>query len=331
MVQPGIRIKLSNDFWQEKIINQEGSDVLSNVNNFNAYFRGVYFKAEPLNGSGSLVGFNLNNANAGIVLHYSRDPFTEGGDGEQSTYGLDFGDIITNFIENDFTTEIPNGNPQEGDERLYLKGGEGSLAVIKLFDGEDENGISNFEKFKSDFANYNNGKFDGFKRLINEANLIFYVDQDLVQGEEPNRLYLYDLNNATPLSDYFTDVLNSAVPEVSVPNHLGILQRETDEIGGKGIRYKMKITSHIRNLIENDSTNVALGLAVSLNVNLENGSNQGQVQDVNDDNALVPLSSIMSPRGTILHGGNSEDLEKRLFLEIFYTCIDDEEDCGGEN
>ena len=333
VVQPGMRIKLSNEFWQEKIIDMEGDPVLSNPNNFNAYFRGIYFKAEGINGVGSLVGFNLNNANASIVLHYTRDPLSDTGDGEreQTTYALDFGSIITTFIENDFTTQIPEGDEENGDSRIYLKGGEGSLAGIKLFDGVDENGVSNFEKFKNDFANYTDGEFDGFKRIINEANLVFYVDQDLVQGEEPNRLFLYDLTNGQPLADYFTDLLNSAAPEASATNHLGVLEREDDDPNGKGIRYKMIVTSHIKNLIESDSTNVELGLAVSINVNLESDSNQGKVQDENDENALVPLSSIISPRGTILQGGNSENMDKRLFLEIFYTCIDSEENCDNSN
>lgn len=332
VVQPGMRIKLSNDYWQEKIINQEGSLVLSNPNNFNSYFRGIYFKAEPIDGSGSLIGFNLSSANANIVLHYTRDSATEGNDREQSTYALNFGSIITTFIDNNFTTEIPEGDAENGDARLYLKGGEGGIAGIKLFDGVDENGVSNFEKFKNDFANYTDGEFDGFKRLINEANLVFYVDQDLIEeGEEPNRLYLYDRTNGTPLADYFTDILNSAAPEASASNHLGVLEREDGEPNGKGIRYKMIVTSHIRNLIQSDSTNVELGLAVSINVNLESNSNQGKVQDPNNPDALVPLSSIVSPRGTVIHGGNSEDDNKRLFLEIFYTCIDTEEDCISGN
>ena len=44
------------------------------------------------------------------------------------------GDRI-NFFENDFNLNIPNGNPATGDSRLYLKGGEGAIAKLKLFNG----------------------------------------------------------------------------------------------------------------------------------------------------------------------------------------------------
>jgi hypothetical protein len=31
------------------------------------------------------------------------------------------------------------------------------------------------------------------------------------------------------------------------------------------------------------------------------------------------LSSVITPRGTILHGNNTEDETKRVYLEIYYT------------
>ena len=45
------------------------------------------------------------------------------------------------------------------------------------------------------------------KWIINEANLVFYVDQDACEENEPDRLILYDLKNNTPIIDYFLDGL----------------------------------------------------------------------------------------------------------------------------
>jgi len=185
-----------------------------------------------------------------------------------------------------------------------------------------------FWAFKEDFAFYDNdSSYVSSRRLINEANLILYVDQELVEGNEPERLYLYDLNNYQPLVDYAADVIIQNVPRLSISSHLGILQREDDDPNGDGIKYVMRVTRHLNNLIERDSTNLRLGLAVSSNVNLESGSTQGDVQAIEGSEELVPLSSIVSPRGTVIHGNATTETEKRLKLKIFYTCIDEFEDC----
>jgi hypothetical protein len=165
--------------------------------------------------------------------------------------------------------------------------------------------------------------------------LVFYVDQDAVaalQGNEPRRIYLYDLKNNTPLVDYFLDLANSTIPEDSRTKHLGVLEREGGTATGKGIKYKIKITEHINNLLMRDSTNVKLGLAVSGNVNLESSSMQYNVSTTDDDVVKkVPVSSIITPRGTVLIGNNTTDETKKLQLEIFYTCIRTDGDCEDDN
>jgi hypothetical protein len=120
-LSPGIRIKLDSLYWKEKIIDMAGSTELSNATNFNEYFRGIYFKADAVSDKGALLGLNLNNPNASIVLHYTRDPLSGSGDREQATFELRFGEIRTNFTDNSFNSSIPEGDDELGDERLYLK------------------------------------------------------------------------------------------------------------------------------------------------------------------------------------------------------------------
>jgi hypothetical protein len=148
---------------------------------------------------------------------------------------------------------------------------------------------------------------------------VFYVDQDMVQDGEPNRLYVYDIENKTPLIDYFLDELNNSIPSFSIVNHLGPLQRIDDDPTESGVKYKFRITEHLNNLLLRDSTNVELGLSVSLNVNLEGGNQQRQVQNTNNSDLTIPVSSIITPRGTVLHGNNTEDESKKVYLEIYYT------------
>ncbi|WP_296383174.1 DUF4270 domain-containing protein [Winogradskyella sp.] len=327
-LSPGIRIKLDPAYWQNKIIDKEGDPVLSSQNNFAEYFRGLYFKAEANENNGSFMILDTGNQNANITIHYTRLTTSTTDDAsatEQSSFVLRFGPNRINFIDNNFTTPIIDGDDVNGDSELYLKGGEGSFAVVKLFDGFYDQGadITNFEKFRSDFVNLDdNDEFISSKRLVNEANLVFYVNQESVQNNEPNRIFLYDIDNNLPLTDYNRDASNNSLPSFSIINHLGPLQRVGDEPTGDGIKYKLKITEHINNLLLRDSTNVKLGLSVSLNVNLENqalGLGQKEVQSADDPDIMIPLSSVLSPRGTVLHGNNTQDQSKKVYLEIYYT------------
>ncbi|GAA4246442.1 MULTISPECIES: DUF4270 domain-containing protein [Winogradskyella] len=327
---PAIRVMLEPTFWQNKIIDKEGDIDLSNQNNFLEYFRGLYFKAEAYNDDGSFLILDTNNDSANVTIYYNRlTPSTSDDADERDTaaFVLNFGPNKINFLETDFT--VNEEESDTGDSKLYLKGGQGSVAKIKLFDGfyDEEAGITNFEKFRDEFVNLEDGEFESSKRLVNEANLVFYVDRDLLDSanedpnNEPNRLYLYDIDNKTPLVDYYLDATNTNLPSFSKYNHLGALERvDEDDPSSKGVKYKLKITEHINNLLLRDSTNVELGLAVSLNINLEDpslGFTQSKVQG--SDELAVPVSSVLTPRGTILHGNNSENEDKKVYLEIYYT------------
>jgi len=332
---PAIRVMLDPAYWENKIIAKEGDIVLSNQNNFENYFRGLYFTAEAVNDDGTGSYLILNTAstnNANVTIYYSKATAStedNGEDRDTSTYVLNFGSNKINFLDNDFTLPINEGDAISGDSKIYLKGGEGSIAGVKLFDGIDaETGLTNFEKFRNDFVNLEDNEYISSKRLINEANLVFYVDREQLNllnednKNEPARLYLYDAVNNTPLIDYYLDLTNSSTPYFSKVNHLGPLQRINDDADEEGVKYKLRITEHINNLLLRDSTNVELGLAVSLNVNIEDPSvsgSQSKVRTIDNSDLSVPIGSVLSPRGTILHGNNTTDETKRVYLEIYYT------------
>ena len=309
-------------YWNEKIIQKSGQPELSTINNFNDYFRGIYFKTEDTtNGEGTMSLLNLASSNANITLYITSDnSFDATLDQVKSSVVFNFTGNRVNFLSNDFV--YPVGDENLGDDKLFLKGGEGSIAVVKLFDGEDTDEdilFNSFEYFKNEFVEIDeNGKFIKSKKLINEANLVFYVDQTSVANidEELERVLLYDMKNNVPLIDYFFAESNTTSPLDSRTNHLGRLERDEN---GKGLRYKIRITEHINNILLNDSTNVDLGLVVSGNVNLE--SNIAPYDVLNSDDSIdkVPISSIITQRGTVLFGNNTMEDEKKLYLEIFYT------------
>ena len=181
------------------------------------------------------------------------------------------------------------------------------MAVINVFSGEildDEGNLVNaLDYFKS--------KKDSW--LINEANITFYVNQNEVSGYEPDRVMLYDLENNLPIVDYFFDSsTNNTNPLNSKVLYSRILERDEDN---NGVKYKLRMTEHLNNILLRDSTNVNLGLYVSTNVN------DIQKADVlNANNEYAPTGTVLSPRGTALYGSNpSVPLEKRVQFEIYYT------------
>ncbi|MEY8849890.1 DUF4270 domain-containing protein [Psychroserpens sp. XS_ASV72] len=310
-------------YWVEKFINKSGEPELSNQNNLSDYFRGLYFKVESNTMDGNMAILNLNTTSANITLYYKRDSSVENDDPIASTYVLNFNGNRVNFLSNDFT--FTNGDEVQGDEKLYLKGGEGSMAVVKLFDGEniddDDLTFNSFEEFKNEFVEVDaDGNFVKSKKIINEANLVFYVDQSSVANvEEPERILIFDMKNNIPLIDYFYDSANTLNPVNSRTSHLGKLQKEGNSADGNGVKYKIRLTEHINNILIRDSTNVDLGLVVSGNVNLESNLAAFDILSTNDSDEKIPASSIVTQRGTVLYGNNVADEQKKLYLEIFYT------------
>ncbi|MBJ7882283.1 DUF4270 domain-containing protein [Gelidibacter salicanalis] len=322
---PALRRKMDTEFWNNKIILKEGGSELSNLNNFQNYFRGVYFEAEAINDNGSMMLLNFASSNANITLYYSSPPTGTATERVNGSYKLNFAGNRVNFFENDYSFAIPQGNPTTGDEKLYLKGGQGAMAVIDLFGGTDIDNdlgtITPFEEFKNAYVETDTeGKFVRAKRMINEANLVFFVDPTLTQGQEPDRIYIYDIKNNTTLFDYGFESADKVSPNDSRTNHLGKLKRDGDDKNAQGIKYKIRITEHIKNLLLRDSTNVSLGLAVSTNVNIEDGATPLSILSAdNQPVKTVPVSAILSPKGTVLYGNNTTNEDKKLYLEIFYT------------
>ena len=333
---PSLRIMLDNsdmlpqDFWETLIFDKEDDDELSSASNFYNYFRGLYFKVEPVNSSsGSMVQLNFSSASAHVKLHYSfeSDPDEDGvTTTNQGVYQLNFSGNRTTLFENNFNTgflqAIDAADEIQGDAQLFLKGGEGSMAVVELF-SEDEAG-NDFDDFITDFREIiNEGQPDEeriIKRLINEAYLEFYVDEASLDTNTdfPNRIYVYDLDNNTPLLDYTQDSSVNTSTSDSKFIHLVPLSVETDDQGNTYKKYKVRLTSHLNNIIVNDATNLKLGVVVSSNVGA--AINQ-KLLNYNPLVKGIPAGTILSPKGVILHGSNSNDPLKKVKLNIYYSQV----------
>ncbi|WP_250433386.1 DUF4270 domain-containing protein [Hanstruepera flava] len=324
-IAPSLRVHLNNgnEFWDNLFFfntpNAGSQPEISNQNNFKDYFRGLYFKIEEaMTGNGHMMMMNFSQGN--VIVYYSwviETTIDENGDPleikDDSFIRMNFTGNRLNILENDPTNTViadadANADPIDGDQSLYLKGGEGSMAVIDLFNGTFEDpetgtGVPALEYFKS--------KKDSW--LINEANLTLYVDQNQVNGEEPNRVMLIDLENNVPIVDYFFDgTTNNANPSLSKSFYSKILERDSND---EGVKYKFRLTEHLNNILLRDSTNVKLGVYVSTNVN-----EIQQATALEYDDTDTHSGSVMSPRGTVLYGSNSNVPDnKKVKFELYYT------------
>lgn len=318
---PRIRVKLDPMFFKEKIIDQQNTINLVSQNSFNDFFRGIYLRAvqQDPDGEKSMININLRDINtnqdqqANITIYYrAQRPVPSSGTDSDSEdeqefentfneFVLNFGGNIINFYENtsepavDFSAQ----DTVNGEENMFIKGGQGVVGIIDPFNGPD--GEEEIDSLRT------------LGWLVNEANIILYVNEDLTQDlYQPFRIFAYDLDRERVLIDYNLDQTNSANLFTSRSSHLGVLEEEN---GNKF--YKIRVTSHINNIINNDSTNTRIAVVITQNVN------QSRILEVKDSelNQVESFieSSMSSPRGTVFHGNLSDNEEKKLKLQIYYT------------
>lgn len=313
---PRLRIPIDKDYMQSKIIDMEGNIDLSNQDNFNMYFKGLFLSAYDFSDPLLLI---LNYADASINIVYEYDKYNRNDttddtsddtiDREKKTFKLNLTGNQINILKQDpLSPEISkalNSNSEDL-KRVYLRGGEGIMMEIDLFDDGTGNDIL--------------GEIKSNGWLINEANLTMYIDKEAIDMSggiiEPSRLFLYDIESKAPVIDYFIDQSQGQKPKDQKAVHSGLIEIDEDR---KGIKYKIRISEHVKNIIRNDSLNKKLALVVTsditnaVNTELKN----------NDELEYIPISSVINPLGTILYGPNPEsnNHDKRFRLELFYTEI----------
>jgi hypothetical protein len=312
---PGMRLKLNNSFFASKILNAPAAK-LASIDVFKDYFRGLYFKVE--NSGTSAGNLSMLNFKAGkVTIKYKADTSPTDNTKVEKTIVLKLvGNTVSLLSQSNANasytseTDASNIDRTDGDEKLYLKGGEGSMAILKLFGPDaDNNGVADeLELIKK----------KGW--LINEANLVFHIDAfTMLNSFEPQRIYLYDLNNNRPIIDYDFDGTTGADKKNSKTFYGGLISKSTGA-NGRGLTYKIRITNQIINIIKKDAANVKLGLVVTEDIGL---TTSNYLHTSNSYISKVPTASVMNPLGTVLFGNNipfgDENYEKRLKLEIIYT------------
>lgn len=301
---PAMHLDLDKDYFQNVLVLNAPAGSLTTNALFKEYFNGLYFNAE------NATCLNMINFRQGdVTITYTVDEVTNGvSKPVEKTLVMNMlgtpadpirtVSLLTQTNTDDKYTQATK-NDLLPDDNLYLKGGEGSMSVLSLFgpDNFGSNGISGAKNDVSDELDVMRTN----KYLINDASLILNVNSELMGTSTlPQKIYLYDYVNSLRIFD-----------------DGGILTKATAADGG-GYYYKFRITSYVRNLINNSSSkNVQLGVAVTEDIN------NVVFADLKNPSTLftkVPKASVMSPLGVIIYGATSAVLEaKRLKLEIYYT------------
>lgn len=354
---PRMSLHLDKTFFENKIFNAP-TGKLSNNTYFKDYFRGLYFRVENTS-NGSLMKMDFSKGT--VTLYYKeyyglklsiptnpdspKIPITFDDPNDIKTFGkiqyvlksfvLNMSGNTVNLLDqtnkSDYLNALTTANSTTGDSKLYVKGGaESAVAMIDLF-GKDLHGDDGHTGSPNGVAD----ELDEIrtkKWLINDASLTFNIDNSAMQSApEPQRVYLYDVRNHRPIYDYATDGTTNANAKFNKSIHGGFIEREQIS-GGRGIKYKVRITNYLRNLVNNkDSTNVRLGLVVTESIGITANSKLKQTINVpfpipNATNKALdrfPESAVMYQLGTVLYGNNipfgDPNYDKRLKLEIFYT------------
>lgn len=312
---PAIRLPLNNDFFTDNFLPNQSA--METTDAFVQFFNGLYIEATVAGDpKASIMSLNLANTATNITVYYTNTVLTDetiydslgdlvsetdiNGNGNtvdtdlpvrtKQTATFNFDGITTNNYVRDYTGSaaepiLNNPNTLSGDERLYLQGASGSFAMIDLFTFDDILELRN----------------NGW--LINEASLSFYVDQENTAADfliVPEKLLVYNYDENVQMTDIFTEGLSAFD---------GNLERDDDNLP---YRYIINITDYISEVLKSDNPTEVSKLAVKV-YNISDTPISGT------DTEITNFS--WTPKGVVIHGNQSLNLEKRLKLEISYTEI----------
>ncbi|EJL63298.1 DUF4270 domain-containing protein [Flavobacterium sp. CF136] len=332
-IKPEMRLHLNKDFFKTKIFGATANQLAAD-DVFKNYFKGLYFKVEKsgiLPSTMAMLDFKSGKIN---IFYKAKTAITTDAETVMESRSLVInltGNTVSLLEESNpnsnYTTAA--ANDKVADEKLYLKGGQGSMAVIELFGedliqyGSDGNVITTPNNVPDELDEIRHN-YTAKNWRVNEANLVFHIDANTMAGAiEPNRIYLYDLTNNTILNDYSFDGSTSITGDPKKAKSIfgGMINVDANK---RGTTYKIRITNYIRSIMRNAAVaNVKLGLVVTEDINTTASAKLDKTK-INVGSAIseVPRASVMSPLGTVLYGGivsQNVPEEKKLKLEIYYT------------
>lgn len=301
---PGVWLDLDKNYFQTKFFANNKHQSLINNGLLKEYFRGLYFEAVDAYNQNALAQLDLSKGKVVFVYKVDGavDSQTNQPKRERKTYEFNIGYMestsapitatTVNLLENNFDLE----NNSAGN--IWLKGGgKSSYATISLF-GNDSDNSGKADELETLINN---------KWLVNQALLTLYVDHSatgLDTISTPRQLFLYDFKNNKVIADYTNDTSTTGKPIFG-----GGLNTTNKSVH----KYQFRVTDHINNLIQKDSTNVPLGLVVA------NDITNSIMNRVKGTDKRIPMTATMNPFGTVIYAPNASNSDVRMKLEIYYT------------
>lgn len=281
---PFFTIPLNKNEIKNLFLDKYESPEFASAQAFADYFRGLKIKASG--SDGSLIPFNFTTGNPTLEIYYTNTVIANG-------------QIIENIRKNNsfnlsgVRNSIYNGSnpvtPSNG--RFVVQGTAGTMANITILSNDtDGDGVSDLDEIKA--FDPENGV------LINDASLVFYIDQSKDTTHVPRQLFLF--KNGTNNPSQIIDTYNGSG---SFGGRLLL-----DDTGAKD-RYHIRITDYVSNLVNGESDyNPPLGLRVFNATDVPTGANDTIVRSYN-----------WNPRGIVLYSNTATNQTRKAKLKIAYS------------
>ena len=320
---PGFWINLDKKHFQDLIVTNKLD--LNNTASFNESFRGLFLETSAGSNAGA-IGL-IDPSKGYLRIGYYQEVTVKDEEGKDKketkrggiTFPLTSGQSNSNLTQvsnilvsllkssNDETYQNIVNTKEDNADELYIRGGQGSVAVIELFKDND------FEELK---------KLREEDVLLNDAFLTVTLNKDAMGGSIPlpERLFLYNYDASSFVQDFVQDA------EITKPIFGGALVKPKEgEDNPNQYTYTFRIKDHIQALLKSkDLRSPKLAIAVSnpytatvRQINFK--SLLTPIENTPVEVSRIPSTSLTSPLGAILHGATPNNGTKQMKLELYYT------------
>lgn len=242
---PGLRIELDKDFFQQNIINKKGSFELKDAASFIRFIKGL--RISVAENDGYIFNFNPNEITAVMYYKFDKTNTDNTVTRSNSSYSFDFGSSNAHFSQIEynrsaaFNTAISSINKVTGDPKIYLQGMGGPGAEIKV----PETIIAQLKDL------YNNQKIG-----LLSAKIRLYTD-----ATSWNKTYNKPSTFVTLFKEITTDTSGIKTTKVSFLDDLSKFQYSgvykmvnAVDLDKNPAYYDINVTQSIKNMIEKESS-----------------------------------------------------------------------------